>query len=199
MINLLIQRQLGNALFDIANQVDKTLQCAAGSCRQHLFAQAKLRGGPEGAALFAGDEPQLLDRARANAASRRIDNAFQCGVVIPVHTQAKVGESIADFQTVVEALATVDTVGQSGADQVFFQHPGLGVAAIENGGVTTGKIAATGQAVDALGDKARLILFVKAGVDLNRVAFLALAPEFLAEAVAVVGNHGVGGFQNSLG
>jgi hypothetical protein len=60
-------------------------------------------------------------------------------------------------------------------------------------------VAVVDPALDLLDDEARLVLLVEPGVQLHRFAAFAGAPEFLAEAAAVVRDHTVGGAQDGLG
>jgi hypothetical protein len=118
-------------------------------------------------------------------------------VIAAADEQAQVGHGVADFQALVEALTTVDAVGQALAQECLLEHPRLGVGAIENGHGAPW-LAAVDPVLDLLNDKARLVLLVEPGVELDRLAVLAGAPQFLAEAPGVVRDDRVGGAQDGL-
>ncbi|MNP63294.1 hypothetical protein D3C76_1586740 [compost metagenome] len=72
-------------------------------------------------------------------------------------------------------MATVDTVGNALTQQGFFQHPRLGVGAIEDGNVATGQTGLE-RAFDGFYHIARFIVFVEGRVQAQRFAIAAIGP-----------------------
>ena len=72
------------------------------------------------------------------------------------------------------------------------------VGAIQNGQI---RMPATPVQVLAqtVGDELRLVVLVERGIELDRLAFAAVGPQILAEAVGVLGDQSVGGLENGAG
>ena len=115
-----------------------------------------------------------------------------------VAEQAQIRQRILDFHPLEEALPAIDTVGNPRLQKRLFQHPRLGVGAIQHGHFPP-RGAFLKQLVHAPGNKARFVHFVETGIETNRVAITALGPQLLAQAIAVIADHRVGGFQDGAG
>jgi hypothetical protein len=123
----LAQRQ---ALGLVAHAVDQRIE--AGQVGAALAAH-RAHALPQAAAGLAGGVLQLLQRAGADAAGREVDHPQEAGVVVAVLDQAQIGQRVLDFGPLEEAQAAVDAVGDAGVEQRRFDHPRLGVAAVEDG------------------------------------------------------------------
>ena len=66
---------------------------------------------------------------------RRVDHPLEGGVGVPVVDQPHVGEGILDLRPLEETVSPVNAVGDSGEHQRLFDHPGLGVGAVQHGHV----------------------------------------------------------------
>ena len=150
-------------------------------------------GAPHGNVGFPSAVTDNLYGFITNRSWWHIDDPFQRGVIIRVAGEAQIGEGIFDFGTFKEALTTVNAIRKSGTEHGLFQHTGLGIGAIENRNIAVSH-AFTNGFPDALGDKARLINFVKTGVDPDWVTINTTGPEIFAETIRIVGNKSVGRF-----
>ena len=97
-----------------------------------------------------------------------------------------------------EALAAVDAVRHRRLQQGLFQHARLGVAAVQDGAVVQ-RPAVVLPCLDAVDHEARFVEFVEGTVDGDRFAFAAFGPQVFAHAPVVVGDQGVGRFQDVAG
>ncbi len=156
------------------------------------------RGLPQGQVLIAGALADRIQGFATDAPGGRIDHPLETRIVIGVGDQAHIGQGVFDFQAFVEALAAIDAISNALAQQRFFQHPGLGVGAIQNGGAGV-TVALLDPVFDALDDKPRFILFVERGVECDRLAIIPVGPQLFAQATEVVGNHRIGGLQDGTG
>ncbi len=112
--------------------------------------------------------------------------------------QPQIGEGILDFLTLEEAQTTVDSIRQLFLHQCFFQNAGLGVIAVQNGGVQqTVTLFAPG--FQASHHKPGLIQLVERGIDGNGFTRCAIGPEFFTQTRRVVGDQLIGSFQNRAG
>ncbi|MNG35973.1 hypothetical protein D3C84_1228600 [compost metagenome] len=59
----------------------------------------------------------------ADTTGRNVDHPFQRRIVATTFEQAQVGHGVLDFSPLEEALAAVDAVGDSLAQQGLFEHP----------------------------------------------------------------------------
>ncbi|EMH76398.1 hypothetical protein EHI8A_126200 [Entamoeba histolytica HM-1:IMSS-B] len=112
--------------------------------------------------------------------------------------QPQVGHGVLDLGALEESQTAIDAIGDLLAQQRLFQHPGLGVGAVEDG-----HLAAPGAllelAFDGLDDVARLVVLVEAGIEGDGLAFTGIGPQLLAEAAEVVGDQAVGGLEDGVG
>ena len=76
---------------------------------------------------------QLFERACANAARRKVDDAHEAGVVVRVLQHAQVGQCVLDFGTLKKPQAAIDLVGHGGVEERRFYHAALGVGAVQHG------------------------------------------------------------------
>ncbi len=143
------------------------------------------RGIPERDAGVLGLRAQHLEALRADAARRQVHDALEGGIVAPIGDQAQIGERILDLRALKEAQAAVHAVRQARAQQRLFQHPRLGVRAIQDRHVAA-RAAAVAPLADPLHDEVRLIALVEGGVQADLFAARAVRPEVLAEPAGVV-------------
>ena len=121
----------------------------------------------------------------------------------------QVGDGVLDLAPVVEPGAADHLVGDVGPHELLFQHPALGVGAVEDGDVaplqpSSGRAGADDglgravQAGDLAGDPLGLVDLVVGVVADDRVARALVGPQLLGLAGDVVGDDGVGGVEDGL-
>ena len=139
-----------------------------------------------------------LDRARADAAGGRVDDARQAQVVVRRLDDAQIGEHILDLGAVKKARAADNAVRDAVALEGIFELVALRVHAVEHGVVA--EVDPLPEIVhDLRGDVARLVVLVRSAVERERVAGIGLCPERFALAAGVVGDDVVGGIQDAAG
>ena len=142
-----------------------------------------------------GDVLQLLNRARADAARRKIHHAHETGVVVRVLQQAQISQRMLDFGALKKAQPAIDTVGNPGGEQRAFHHPALRVAAVEQRDFLA-RHAALHQLLDLIDKPLRLGKVVGRLEYPHRLAGTGLSAQVFAEALAVVADQLVGRVQN---
>ena len=137
-----------------------------------------------------------LHHALADAARRHVDHPPQADVVVRVDDEPHVGERVLDFLALVEPHAADDLVGEPFAHQRVFDRARLRVGAVEHGDRRVDVVgqARAGRARDEVG---LLELVAAAEVDDPRAA-LAVGPEVLVLAVAVLADDGRRGVEDDL-
>ena len=128
-----MQRHIGGLLRQRVNQLHKALQGAGGATGQRFIFQQLAAGLPQRQLTIARRLTHHVQRAVADAASRRIDYALKRRIVVTVGDQTQVRERVFDFLAFEEAHAAIDAVRHTGLQKRLFQHARLGVAAIEDG------------------------------------------------------------------
>jgi hypothetical protein len=128
---------------------------------------------------------------RANAAGRQVHDALERCVVVTVRNQPQVGERVLDFLAFEESQAAVHTVRNARGEQVFLEHARLCVRAVQDG-VVTPVAAARNPFADLVDDEFGLVALVIAAVQPDGRARAVAGPQLLADAAAVVRDHGVG-------
>ena len=134
-IRLLVQRQQGDLLLQRVDEIDKAAHRVTGATGQHLVVEQGLGRLPQVEPLIAGVAAQDLEGAIADATGRGVDHPLEAGVVATVVDKAQVGHGVLDLLPLEEAQAAVDAIRHSVLHQRLFQHPRLGVGAIEDGAV----------------------------------------------------------------
>ena len=157
-------------------------------------------GGEERQRLGANglgiDRLQAVHHALADAARRHVDHPPQAHVVVRVDDELEVGERVLDFLALVEADAADDLVGNALAHQRVFDGSRLRVDPVEHGD----------RAVDVLGarllqradDEVGFLELVVAAVGDDARTALAVGPQPLVLAVAVLADDGAGGVEDDL-
>ena len=139
-----------------------------------------------------------LDRARADAAGRGVDDARQTQIVARRLDDAQVGQHVLDLRAVEKARAADDAVRNAVALEGIFELVALRVHAVEHGVVA--EVHAVAKVVhDLRGDIARLVVLVRGAVERERVAGFGLRPERFALAAGVVGDNVVGSVEDAAG
>ena len=125
MLDDLAQRQPARGFAHRIDLGDEGLHVAAALAddRTHALIQA----APAGARCIL----QQLDRPRADAAGREVDDAQKTGVVVRVLDQPQITQRVLDLGTLEKAQAAVDLVRDAGVEQRAFQHPALRIAAVQ--------------------------------------------------------------------
>ena len=78
---------------------------------------------PQARALRARRILQLLDRARADAARRKVHHAQQRIVVVGRGNQPQVGKCVLHLGPLEEAQTAVDAIGDAGVEQTVLEYP----------------------------------------------------------------------------
>ena len=150
---------------------------------------------PEAAAARACRVLQLLDRARADAARREVDDAQEAGVVVRVLDQAQVRERVLDLGALEEAQAAVDLVRDVRVEERALHHPALRVAAVEQRDLVARRAVAV-QRLRFLDEPLRLGEVGRRLVHAHRLARAGLGAQVLAEAARVLRDQLVGGVED---
>ena len=146
-----------------------------------------MNGLPHRYLISTGHLSQFFYGFAANATGRCIQHALKRRVVITGLCQSEVGERIANFKALVETLATIDPVGNSFSQQRLFQHPGLGIGAIQDSN-RAARVAIAKPGLGLLHDVTRLVLLIEARVQSDGVATLPLRPQTLTQPTRIAGN-----------
>ena len=77
---------------------------------------------PQRGRVGARVRAQHLERARADAARRQVDDALEGRVVVAVADQPQVGERVLDLGPLEEPQAPVDAVRDAPGEQVLLEH-----------------------------------------------------------------------------
>ena len=152
----------------------------------------------------AGRVLQLLDAARANATRREVHHPQKAGVVAGVLQQSQIRQRMLDFCALEKAQAPVHTVGQAGIEQRGFNHPALGVAAVQHRDVAAlghalsaiAVLAIAQQLLDLLDQPLRLGEIARGLHDPDQLAQALVGAQVFAQPGFVVANQLVGGVQN---
>ncbi len=142
---------------------------------------------------------RAVDRRVADPAFGHVDDPAQTDVVVGIVDHGQIGQRVLDFGAFIKPEAADHTIRDTGAHHGAFNGVRLRVHAVEHSVVAEGEFAACHVVFDGLGDKVRLILFVKRGVFRHAVAGAVFGPKVFALAVFVVGNHFVRHVQDRLG
>ena len=152
----------------------------------------------EACLLFMRELRGRLDRARADAAGRRVDDARQAQVIARRLDDAQVGQHVLDLRAVEKARAADDAVRDAVALEGIFELVALRVHAVEHGVVA--EVHAVAKVVhDLRGHIARLVVLVRGAVERERVTGFGLRPERFALSAGVVGDDVVGRVQDAAG
>ena len=138
---------------------------------------------------------QRFERARADAARRKIHHAQERAVVLGTRDQAQISERVLDFHALEKAQAAVDAVGNAGREQRMLQNARLRVGAVEHADLAPRQAIAM-ERLDFLGQPVGLVAVGLRLVDAQRLAVPGGGPQVLAQALPVVGNQRVGRIQN---
>ena len=143
----------------------------------------------------ARDVLQLLDRARADAACRKVHHPQEAGVVVRVLDQAQIGQRMLDLGALEEAQPAVDAVGHAGIEQRRLQHARLRVAAVEDGDLGARGAGAV-QLLGLLEHPLRLGEVAGRLVHPHRLARARLGAQVLAQPAGVVLDQRIGRIQD---
>ena len=103
----------------------------AGAERVHLV---HIQGRAKEGILMGGSPTgQGVHRRLADAALGLVDHPAQGHLVAGIDADAHVAHHVLDFLALIKAMAAVHLVGNAGKHQLFFQHAGLGVGAVQHG------------------------------------------------------------------
>ena len=114
---------------------------------------------------------QVFQGARANATGGEIDHAQEGGIVIRVAQKPQVSQRMLDFLALEEAQAAINLVRHGTGKQLMFEHPRLGVGAIENGDLIR-RQPITDQLAHLVNDET---CFIQIGISFKKADRLAIA------------------------
>ena len=134
---------------------------------------------------------QLLERARADAARREVDDAQERAIVVGRREQAQIGERVLDLGALEEAHAAVDAVRDRRVEQRVLENARLCVGAVERGDLGSDD-AVAGEALHDVDDERRLVEIGRRREHAHRLAWRVAGPQILAEARLVVPDQRVG-------
>ena len=137
-----------------------------------------------------------VHHALADAARRHVDDAPQADIVVRVDDQAHVGERVLDFLALVEPHAADDLVGEPLAHQRVFNRARLRVGAVEH---RDHRLHVVGEPLPRRPrDEVGFFELVVAAEIHDPLAALAIGPEVLVLAVAVLADDGRRRVENDL-
>ena len=133
----------------------------------------------------------LVDGFLPDTAWRMIYRTLEGLVRARARNHAQVAQRVLDLGTLEKSQAAVDPVRDAAGDQHFLKLTRLRVGTIQHGNFFAAA-PLHHPVLDAVDDKSRLVFFVVSRVIHDRLARIAVGPEFLAEALAVVVDQRVG-------
>ena len=147
---------------------------------------------------------QLLGAARTNAARWEVDHPHEAGVIARVLQQAQISQCVLDFSAFEKAQTPIHPVRHARIEQGGFNHPALGIAAVQHSDfVARGNALA---AIAVLTIAQQLPHFIDHPLRLGKVAGGLVHPHRLARALVgaqvfaqaplVVADQGIGAVQN---
>ena len=163
------------------------------------FLQGDVAGGEcQRFVLGGGVSAEFGDGLCTEFAFGDVADAQEGGVVFGVVDEAQIGEQVADFGVIEEALSAAQGVGDGEFAQLLFEDACLEVAAVEDGEVAVGGVCGDFAGEDVAGDEFGFRFFVAQAVDVDAFAVVDGAPQAFFDDVRVVGNQGVGGGEDAL-
>ena len=182
-----------------ADEVVEQAEQRGARARAELVGRAQIPArGHQALADVARGAAQQLQGRLAEPALGQIDDALEREVVVRLMDHAQIGDRVADLGALVEARAADHAVRQAEIDEALLEGAGLEARPHQHGDVVEAAAGAL-MGLDLLADEARLLLVVPQGRDAHPAAVLALGPERLAEARAVVRDQARGGAQDVPG
>ncbi len=139
-----------------------------------------------------------VDRRRADAARRDVDDPLQREPVVGVGDGAQVADEVLDLGAVEEARAAHDDVRDVARAQRVLEHARLGVGPVEDGEVARRQLVAQ-RLLDARGDEVGLVALGLALEQHDALALARLGVEALGPPLGVLLDDGVGGAQDVAG
>ena len=136
-----------------------------------------------------------LERPRADAARRKVDDAQERAVVDRRGHQAQVGERALDLGALEEAHAAIDAIRNRRVEQRVLEHPRLRVRAVEDGDLGQHD-AVPRQPLGHIDDERGLVEIRRRRERPDRLALVVARPQVLAEARLVVLDERIGGVED---
>ncbi len=165
-----------------------------------MLAEADFVAGVVHADLAPGGVvAQLLQGSGADLAARYVDHAQEGVVVVRVDQQTEVTHQVLHLLAGEEAGAAAEAIGNLMVLQLQLHQLGLVVTAIEDGEVAVRPLGTQVFGEDFQSHPFALGVFVAAADHADLVAHAHLAPQLLLEGVGVVGDQGVGAFEDAAG
>ena len=126
----------------------------------------------------------------ADAARRVIDNAHQAQIIAGDRDHAQISQHVLDLRSIKEACSADDAIRDAISFEGIFELVRLGIHAIEDR-MLTPVCPAPVLRHDLGSDILRLVIFIVGHIELDRLASVAVGPEFLALSALVVADHGI--------
>ena len=165
-----------------------------------MLAEADFVAGVVHADLAPGGVVAELFQGRgADLAARHVDHPQEGVVVVRVDQQAEVTHQVLHLLAGEEAGAAAEAIGNLMVLQLQLHQLGLVVAAVEDREVAVRALGAQVFGEDFQGHPFALGVFVAAADHADLVAHAHLAPQLFLEGVGVVGDQGVGAFEDAAG
>ena len=198
MINLLVQFEPGNVVRQLVDELEEAVHRSFGLGTQRACRYTMRRGLPQRCRRGLGLVADHVQRLGADAARRQVHHALERGIVGAAGNQAQIRQRVLDFGALEEAQAAVHAIRNARRHEDFFEHPGLGVRAVQDGHVAP-RATLVHPFADAVHDELGLVALVERGVQPDAFAVAARGPQVLAEAPGVVGDQRVRGLEDVAG
>jgi hypothetical protein len=156
------------------------------------------RGDRETHTGTARSAAQQLQRRLTKTALGQVDDAIERQIIVRLMHHAQIGDCVADFGALIEARSPDHPIEQPDLVKPLLESEHLKARAHQHRDVVESAPAAL-LGLDLLADEARLLLVVPEARDAHPLARVALGPQRLAKARAIVRDQPRGGAQDVAG
>src|SRR5690606_14751870 len=122
VLHLLVQAQAARIAIQAIDEIQELPQRLQRAACELSFGDRRGRGAPQARTRGTRRRAHGFDRACADAARRRIDDALERRVVVAVLDEAQVGEGVLDLGALEEPQTAVDAVGDAGREQALLEY-----------------------------------------------------------------------------
>ena len=202
LLNQVGHRQLVHALHQLQQQQGKLLQrVAASGCKARHGSQQFLIGYylKQAHIIFHRINHQLVHGSGADTPLRHVDDAHQADSIHRIEHNPEIGHNILDFHAVIEFQPPYHGIRQSYTHKGIFQHPGLGIGAVQNRHITIRRLVNIMLLADSIRDEPGLIPLIRSKIGGNLVPLGIIRPQAFLLAMRVVVNYRIGSRQDILG
>ncbi|KPZ19749.1 Uncharacterized protein ALO56_05260 [Pseudomonas viridiflava] len=191
-----VQRHVHDLGRQVLDQLDEPAQRSRRTAGQAFVGDQQAHRLPHRHVGMTGMFTNRFNGLFTDATRWNVDDPFKRRVVATAFQQPQVRHGVLDLGAFEESLAAVDAIWNAFAQQGFFQHPRLGVGAVQNGDVVT-RDTGLEHALDGLDHITRFIVFVEGGIQADQLAVADIGPQLFAQATAVVDDQAVGRFEDA--